>query len=45
MAMPYAHLDRLAALPTEAAHELIELAQLSEKAIERLYRPTASTWG
>jgi len=26
MVMPYAHLDRLAALPVDAAHELIELA-------------------
>ena len=45
MAMPYAHLDRLAALPTEAAHELIELAQLSERAIEKLYRPNGLNLG
>lgn len=39
MAMPYAHLDRLAALPTEAAHELMDLAQLTERVLERLYQP------
>jgi len=37
MAMPYAHLDRLADLPAEAAHELIGLAQRTEQALERLY--------
>ncbi|MGD0736548.1 MAG: HIT domain-containing protein [Terracidiphilus sp.] len=37
MVMPYAHLDRLAALPTEAAHELIELAQRTEQALQSLY--------
>ena len=39
MVMPYAHLDRLAKLSTEAAHELIELGQLTERAIEKLYTP------
>jgi ATP adenylyltransferase len=39
MVLPYAHLDRLSALPAEAAHELIELAQRLEQAFERLYRP------
>lgn len=45
MAMPYAHLDRLAAMPTEAAHELIDLAQLTEQALERLYRPHGLNFG
>ena len=39
MAMPYAHLDRLAALPAETAHELMDLAQLTERVLERLYEP------
>jgi ATP adenylyltransferase len=39
MVMPYAHLDRLALLPAAAAHELIELAQRTEQALERLYHP------
>lgn len=39
MIMPYAHLDRLAKLPQEAAHELIELSQRTEQALERVYRP------
>jgi ATP adenylyltransferase len=39
MVMPYAHLDRLSKLHSEAVHELIDLAQLTERALERLYRP------
>jgi ATP adenylyltransferase len=39
MVMPYAHLDRLAGLSAEASHELMDLAQLTEAAIEKLYRP------
>ncbi len=45
MAMPYAHLDRLAALPTEAAHELVELAQRIEEVLERLYSPHGFNFG
>jgi ATP adenylyltransferase len=45
MAMPYAHLDRLAKLPVETAHELIETAQLTERALERLYRPHGLNFG
>jgi len=45
MAMPYAHLDRLALLPAEAAHELIDLAQLTERALERLYHPQGFNLG
>jgi ATP adenylyltransferase len=43
--MPYAHLDRLALLPAETAHELIELAQQTEQALERLYRPDGLNFG
>ena len=45
MAMPYAHLDRLAALPAEAAHELMDLAQLTERALERVYTPQGFNFG
>jgi ATP adenylyltransferase len=45
MVMPYAHLDRLALLPAETAHELIELAQRTEQALERLYRPDGLNFG
>lgn len=45
MVMPYAHLDRLAALPGEAAQELMELAQRTELALERVYRPQGFNFG
>ncbi|MGA3134252.1 MAG: HIT domain-containing protein [Terracidiphilus sp.] len=45
MVMPYAHLDRLAALPVETAHELIDLAQRTERALERLYTPHGFNFG
>ena len=45
MVMPYAHLDRLADLPAEAAHELIGLAQRTEQALERLYHPQGFNFG
>jgi ATP adenylyltransferase len=45
MVMPYAHLDRLALLTPEAAHELMDLAQQTEQALERLYRPQGLNFG
>jgi ATP adenylyltransferase len=45
MVMPYAHLDRLSALPAETAHEMIELAQVTEQVLERLYRPHGLNFG
>jgi ATP adenylyltransferase len=45
MVMPYAHLDRLAALPTEAAHELIDLAQHTELVLKQLYNPHGFNFG
>ena len=36
MVMPYAHLDRIAKLDADAAHELMDLAQLTERALEQL---------
>jgi ATP adenylyltransferase len=45
MVMPYAHLDRLAALPADAAHELMDLAQRTERALERVYSPHGFNFG
>jgi ATP adenylyltransferase len=45
MVMPYAHLDRLCKLPTEAAHEMMDLAQRTEAALDRLYRPQGYNFG
>lgn len=45
MVVPYAHLDRLAALPTDAAHELADLAQLTERALDRVYTPHGFNFG
>ena len=45
MVMPYAHLDRIAKLHSDAAHELMDLAQNTERALERLYRPHGFNFG
>jgi ATP adenylyltransferase len=45
MVMPYAHLDRLADLPNDAAHELIDLAQRTEQVQQRLYNPHGFNFG
>jgi len=45
MAMPYAHIARLSMLPREAAHELMDLAQLTERALERVYSPHGYNFG
>ena len=45
MVMPYTHLDRLAKLPVETAHELIEQTQLVEQALEQLYKPHGFNFG
>jgi ATP adenylyltransferase len=45
MAMPYAHLDRLAQLPTAAAHELMDLAQRTEQVLDGLYHPQGFNFG
>ena len=45
MVMPYEHLDRIAKLSVEAAHELMDLAQLTERALEQLYRPHGFNFG
>jgi ATP adenylyltransferase len=38
MVVPYAHLDELVKLPSEAAHELIELSQQMESILRKVYR-------
>lgn len=45
MAMPYAHLDRLAKAPAETIHELIDLAQRIETVMEKLYHPQGFNFG
>lgn len=45
MVMPYTHLDRLAKLSQEAAHELIDLSQRTERVLERVYRPHGLNFG
>ena len=45
LVMPYAHLDRLAALPAETAHELIDLAQRTERVLNRVYKPHGFNFG
>jgi ATP adenylyltransferase len=45
LAMPYAHIDRLAALPVDAAHELMDLAQRTERVLQQLYRPHGFNFG
>lgn len=45
MIVPYAHLDRLAALPAAAAHEMVELAQRTERVLDRIYTPHGFNFG
>lgn len=45
MIVPYAHLDELRKLPTEAAHEMMELSQRMENVLRELYRPDGVNLG
>ena len=45
LVMPYAHLDRLASLAPETAHEMMDLAQRTERVLERLYTPHGFNFG
>jgi ATP adenylyltransferase len=45
MVVPYAHLDRLIAMPTESAHEMMDLAQRTERVLRRLYNPGGLNFG
>jgi ATP adenylyltransferase len=43
--LPYQHLDTLAALPVDVAHELMTLAQRSELALREVYLPGGINMG
>lgn len=45
MVMPYAHLDRLAKVPPDAAHEMMDLAQKIERVLDAVYRPQGFNFG
>jgi ATP adenylyltransferase len=45
MILPYAHLDRLANVPSEPAHEMMDLAQRLERVLDGLYHPQGFNFG
>ena len=45
MVVPYAHLDELQKLPTDAAHEMMDLSQRMEKVLRALYKPDGVNLG
>jgi ATP adenylyltransferase len=45
MVVPYEHQASLAALPSETAREMMDLAQRSERALTHLYRPDGFNFG
>jgi len=45
MIVPYAHLDELLKLPSEAANEMISLSQRMESLLRELYRPDGINLG
>ncbi len=45
MVIPYAHLDELQKLPSEAAHEMIDLSQRLEHALRATYKPNGINLG
>ncbi len=45
MIVPYAHLNRLASLPPETAHEMTDLAQRTERVFASLYKPQGYNFG
>ncbi len=45
MIVPYAHIDRLASLAAEAAQEMMDLAQRTERAFENAYTPQGFNFG
>jgi ATP adenylyltransferase len=45
MVVPYAHLDRLAGMTIEAAHEMMDMARQTERVLEQLYRPHGLNFG
>ncbi len=45
MIVPFAHLDQLQKLPTEAAHEMMDLSQRIEQILRQLYTPDGVNLG
>ena len=45
MIVPYAHLDELRKLPSDAAHEMMDLSQRMESVLRELYRPDGINLG
>ncbi|MFY9748356.1 MAG: HIT domain-containing protein [Acidobacteriaceae bacterium] len=45
MVVPYEHQPSLAGLPPETAHEIMDLAQRSERALTEVYRPDGFNFG
>jgi ATP adenylyltransferase len=45
MVVPYAHLDELQKLPTDAAHEMMALTQKMETVLRSLYQPDGINLG
>jgi ATP adenylyltransferase len=45
MVLPFAHQASLAALPSETAHELIDLSQRTERVLTALYTPQGINFG
>ena len=45
MVVPHAHLDSLAKLPLEVAHEMMDLAQRSESVLRNVYQPNGINMG
>jgi ATP adenylyltransferase len=43
--VPYQHVDSLAALPLESAHEMIAIAQRAERVLKEVYRPAGINMG
>jgi ATP adenylyltransferase len=45
MVVPYAHLDELQKLPSDAAHEMMDLSKKIERVLRDLYRPDGVNLG
>jgi ATP adenylyltransferase len=45
MVVPFAHLDELQKLPTDAAHEMMDLSQKMERVLRQLYTPDGVNLG
>jgi ATP adenylyltransferase len=45
MVVPYRHESSLAALPSSVAHEIVDIAQQTERVLEQLYSPHGMNFG